>query len=1294
MIETPHAHGPDCGCRSDPLGLALSSIGAHVAILKAKGLGDLLELAKAEIRFRDDLVDAHARAWDSALKTALGSLGTSGEATARDVDRFASTLSKTYSNAFGPAAAKLFAVFFPKVYKLGKSAAWKKALGQFKGSLQYPSPEPVAETPVKKATLSDLSAGVAATDAELSGKPIVPEGYEPAGAPKPKRASPRHRVTVDPSFNVKDEQAIRALTDSHRFWVGDFVKAASPSIKGYASTTLLDEGLSKAEAGANLRTKLDGYFSGLGSSVDAAIPAGYTGTPKLYFEGVAANAATVGRVYGSVRGFADLGVSEFTIVNPGDESTCERCLAMDGKTFPVQTGIDQVSATIAGVSAGGDPKAEQSAVRSAQPWISESQFAKLPKDSAGLAAAGVCLPPYHLACRCTVDVAPGATLGAPEAPVVDLPPWERPFGFDESQLTKVEKRLPGAHEKYVFADPSGAEWLFKPAATESEAFLAHAEKAANDLALSLDVPAAETHVVTIKGRTGSIQRMLEGVEGDFEKMNLVDVTDAQVDETMRQSALNFLLGDNDAHAGNFLRLKDGTIAGIDHGQVFKFYERDSLLDLSYKPNGGAHDGSLIQLLLRDYEAGKFGPRKLPLSVDDLPKLKKVLEDLERMTDEKILSFARAYRDGAAAERLGVFSSRVGWSVADFDAAILKRRAGLRAEFEKLFKQAVEARDKALAPKVKAKVAKDVVTPIDHKFMLRVGKAKARGVSVFVGGSDFEDMHLVTHGTRNDGLWLEGKLRAGGDSKIAKYVGDLSKTLSTSPGLSSPASTSLDPIGEDVLKVFKSYNAHLDPTHSAHSGDVPQKTKDLANATVKKLLSNLSTSDVGSPESAKSIHYLKEFEKIGKTSSAGVDLYEATPKLAKDGIKFEPYHGVVPKAPVTVAPSQAPAGVPSKYPVKVIKWGDVSKSFVNGEIVVDESTFLEWDQAGEAYEIDLGEGAKVLYRPHGPGKQEFAEHGAIKVWINKPAADVKPDEIERAFAKLEEIGLSTKKASPTDLDVLYLRKVANVSGLGSDPRFAIPEDLPVKEQLEKLKAAFEEIHPGFEKTRAWKKRLVWDEEEGDGRPRWMRFDIASELDKAAKAGWGLIHNLGGGRSAAAKAQRLDAILSSTRGLASTEERLRMGIQTPRTIEDLGMSASSDRHTGGSVWAYTRVRSPKDLLQSPEFNSLKFDFRVAGDADAASYDHDAFGKTYNGYREANGKNGTVKGIKACAGNNSNETLFKSRLGLEWLEEIPVEDETSRQAFLDVFQKHGIRQLHGKDVEEIVKVKRFDSSIGGWK
>ena len=395
MIETPHAHGPDCGCRSDPLGLALSSIGAHVAILKAKGLGDLLELAKAEIRFRDDLVDAHARAWDSALKTALGSLGTSGEATARDVDRFVSTLSKTYSNAFGPAAAKLFAVFFPKVYKLGKSAAWKKALGQFKGSLQYPSPEPVAETPVKKAE----------------------EGIEPAApaVPKPKRASPRHRVTVNPSFNVKDEQAIGALTDSHRFWVGDFVQAASPSIKGYASTTLLDEGLSKAEAGANLRAKLDGYFSGLGSSVDAAIPAGYTGTPKLYFEGVAANAATVGRVYGSVRGFADLGVSEFMIVNPGDESTCERCLAMDGKVFPVQTGIDQISATIASVSAGGDPKAEQAAVRSAQPWVSESQFAKLPKDSAGLAAAGVCLPSYHLGCRCTVDVAPGATLGAPES---------------------------------------------------------------------------------------------------------------------------------------------------------------------------------------------------------------------------------------------------------------------------------------------------------------------------------------------------------------------------------------------------------------------------------------------------------------------------------------------------------------------------------------------------------------------------------------------------------------------------------------------------------------------------------------------------------------------------------------------------------------------------------------------------------------------------------------------------------------------------------------------------------------
>lgn len=250
---------------------------------------------------------------------------------------------------------------FEIAYRLGRNVGYKKATKQIKGNLQY-------------------------------------------GLPKEEKVTKSKKIELLPSFDLVDKENLKALTRYQTFWIGDFYKrGVSGSIASMTKQVMAEAGGGSEIAGRLMAKKIDESFK------HVRLPKGFIGTPKQYFSGLTANAFTVARVHGQMRSFAEIGITRYSISNPGDKRTCSRCAHMDGKTFTTRQGVDQMHTELAANS--------KQAVKDAHPWLSLNQLRAISpvagnipgaagvRDSQALSEHGQALPPYHFKCRCTVDVA-------------------------------------------------------------------------------------------------------------------------------------------------------------------------------------------------------------------------------------------------------------------------------------------------------------------------------------------------------------------------------------------------------------------------------------------------------------------------------------------------------------------------------------------------------------------------------------------------------------------------------------------------------------------------------------------------------------------------------------------------------------------------------------------------------------------------------------------------------------------------------------------------------------------------
>lgn len=316
-------------------------------LTKALGISEVSQIAMLEVADRRFMMIAWSRRINKFSKLAASKL--KRRATVKQILSLANSIFSSWSIEVESQHFKTI----EKAYKLAKKAAHKKIKRNLKGSLQYDT-ESTREL-VKKA----------------------------------------RKYSVDPTFELVDEDAVEALQEKELFWMGEHYKNVTEPIK--------EKALEVIETGRRATAPvIEKALSAACTKV--VIPGKFAGTQNQYLEGVVANAVTSARVHGQIRSFQELNISQYVIVNPLDERTCPVCGHLDGKIFTIEHGLSVLEAELASMT--------PEELKEAHPWYSEKQLKEISSrpgpvgkaDADALATAGFSMPPFHFRCRCTVDV--------------------------------------------------------------------------------------------------------------------------------------------------------------------------------------------------------------------------------------------------------------------------------------------------------------------------------------------------------------------------------------------------------------------------------------------------------------------------------------------------------------------------------------------------------------------------------------------------------------------------------------------------------------------------------------------------------------------------------------------------------------------------------------------------------------------------------------------------------------------------------------------------------------------------
>lgn len=355
-------------------------------------------------------------------------------------------------------------------------------------------------------------------------------------------------------------------------------------------------------------------------------------------------------------------------------------------------------------------------------------------------------PNYRAAVKQRLGILSAPVQIQPAVPIPDRFPWTI------TDLKVIPRYVGGMHEKTIYIAPDGSEWLFKP----QEEWRAQIDRTTYELARALGLPAAETYIVTLGGRVGSIQRMFTGVIGDLG--TITDLTEEQVALAQREAIFDWLIGNHDGHKHNVLVLNDGTLVGIDKGQAFKFYDRDRL-DYQYNPNP---EPSWYNERLRRWAEGE----DVLVVAPDHPILRNFLLRVEAFDEDELRRILHPYAEKALTAR-GMPGKRTALPYDDIDAfmeAFMKRKRSLTKIFIKQYEEVVEQRLRVFG------IPPDVLTPITDKFVKEIVDSGWAGKALLFGGEDIEDMYSLIYKFDDDGTALELKIRKPAESKILNVLG--------------------------------------------------------------------------------------------------------------------------------------------------------------------------------------------------------------------------------------------------------------------------------------------------------------------------------------------------------------------------------------------------------------------------------------------------------------------------------------------------------------------------------------------
>lgn len=301
---------------------------------------------------------------------------------------------------------------------------------------------------------------------------------------------------------------------------------------------------------------------------------------------------------------------------------------------------------------------------------------------------------------------------APAAPKVkapSAPPVQASGTVPDVTKLKDTGKVLGTHGAKVYTDELGQRWLFKPPKDAKDAFLASLDESASRLQSLTGLKAPDTHVVTLGGKRGSIQRMFDATDAFPSGLKPDTLDAADLLAVQKEQVLDWLLSNHDGHHQQFLRLPDGTLTGIDKGQAFRWFGQDKL-DWEFHPNSsyGAPE-PVYNTLWRSFAKGgkveALDPSTGPLA--------DFIKSVQGISDNELRDLFRDYAEQASAR--GLLAKRQTFpglkapsvpanDVEAFLDALVARKNGLDKDFATLYQRAVDERLKALPtwtpPKVK------------------------------------------------------------------------------------------------------------------------------------------------------------------------------------------------------------------------------------------------------------------------------------------------------------------------------------------------------------------------------------------------------------------------------------------------------------------------------------------------------------------------------------------------------------------------------------------------------------------
>lgn len=275
---------------------------------------------------------------------------------------------------------------------------------------------------------------------------------------------------------------------------------------------------------------------------------------------------------------------------------------------------------------------------------------------------------------------------------------------EAKNLSSTGAKLGGTHGAQVLQDLNGEKWIFKPY-TSGDKFIAKLDEATAKLQSRVGLAQPSVYDIEYGGQYGSIQSMHNAVDafpgGKFDpaKLSGDDVLDLQ-----KEQIVDWLISNNDAHTGNFLRLKSsGHLVGVDKGQAFKYLAKDTKLDWTKSIHTPlAPNKPTYQTLWKAFADGK----SVPLGDPGVGELGEMLDRIQSIPDDEFKAMFRPYAEAANAQGKLAFND-----VEKFLTKIVARKNSIKKDFEDYYAKAEKARADALgatAPPVTPPVAPIVI----------------------------------------------------------------------------------------------------------------------------------------------------------------------------------------------------------------------------------------------------------------------------------------------------------------------------------------------------------------------------------------------------------------------------------------------------------------------------------------------------------------------------------------------------------------------------------------------------------